>query len=267
MTETPVVSAIMTVYNGEQYVAQAIESLQQQSLRDIEIVVVDDGSSDHTPDILASIQATDSRIRVITKPRIGRARALNVAWRQAQGKYIANLDADDMAEPERLEKQLSFLQQHPEVGVLGAACKVLDKDNGETYFRYPPTNDMTLKHEIIRRNPFVHSVVMMPRQALERIGGYDEQLGVAIDYDLWIRIACHYKLANLPEVLVIKRMHNLAYFRNNITNWQRYVTLSKILWFAWRHLSRRVTDLRYVILNPLRIGLYNSIRRLRTMKH
>ena len=118
----------MTVYNGERYLSEAIRSIQSQSLSDFEFVIVDDGSEDRTPEILREAQA-DSRIRVISKPRLGRARALNVAWTNACGTYIANLDADDIAYPSRLEKQLGFLRQHREIG-LGESRYSSKKANG-----------------------------------------------------------------------------------------------------------------------------------------
>lgn len=169
----PTVSVIMTVYNGERYLAQAIESIRQQSLSDFEFVIVDDGSEDRTRQVLAEAQA-DPRIKVITKTRIGRARALNVAWTQAKGVYIANLDADDLAEPNRLEKQVAFLQKHPEVGLLGTACKILDEDTGHDWVLRFPLTDHELRGALVRCNPFEHNSIIIPQAILEEVGGYNE---------------------------------------------------------------------------------------------
>jgi glycosyltransferase involved in cell wall biosynthesis len=257
MSNTPLVSVITTVYNGEQYLTQAIESIQRQSLTELEYVIVDDGSDDRTPDILAGAQA-DPRLKVISQPRIGRAKALNVAWRQAGGAYIANLDVDDLAEPNRLETQLRFLEQHPEVGLVGTACKILDEQTGTVRLRRLMQTDEELRRALIRHNPFVHSSVMMPRRVLEAVGGYNEMFPVSIDHELWVRLARHYQLANLAEPLTIKRMNRQAYFQNRISTWKKYKTRVKIRWYAWRHLSRRLIELPYVV-DPTGQWLYTRM--------
>lgn len=261
MTKKPAISVIMTVYNGERYLVQAIDSIRQQSLRDFEFVIVDDGSDDRTPEILAKAQA-DPRIKVISKQRLGRARALNVAWTQASGKYVANLDADDMAEPNRLENQFTFLEQHPEVGLLGTASRILNEDDenseNETIVR-PPLTDLELRSALVRCNPFRHSSVMIPRRVLEEVGGYNERFHVSIDYELWVRIACRYRLANLPDVLVIKRVHRFTSFRR-IPLWERYKAHLMIRWYAWRCFSRPVADLRFILYPNRMLRDYVAIK-------
>ena len=249
MTKMPAVSVIMTVYNGERYLAQAIDSIRQQGLHDFDFVIVDDGSEDRTPEILAQA-GIDPRIKVISQPRIGRARALNVAWTHAKGQYIANLDADDLAEPNRLEKQLTFLQQHLEVGLLGTACKVLDEYTGNARIKRPLLTDPELRGGLVQKNQFVHTTVMIPRRVLEDVGGYSECFRVAVDYELWVRIACRYQLANLPDVLNVKRKHRRAYFHHKFPFWERHKTHAAIRWYAWRSLSLHVTDL-YFVLDPI----------------
>jgi glycosyltransferase involved in cell wall biosynthesis len=239
----------MTVYNGERYLADAIDSIRQQSLRNFDFVIVDDGSEDRTSEILTGCKA-DPRIKVISQPRIGRARALNVAWTHAQGAYIANLDADDVAEPNRLEKQLTFLQQHPEVGLAGTACKVLDEYTGKTRIKCPLLTDLELRRALVRKNQFVHTTVMIPRHVLEEVGGYNESFRVAVDYELWVRIACRYQLANLPDVLTVKRRHRRAYFHHKFPFWERHKTHAAIRWNAWRRLSRHPAGL-YFVLDPI----------------
>ncbi len=257
MSKSPIVSVIMTVYNGEQYLAQAIDSVRRQSLDNFEFVIVDDGSNDRTPEILAEAQA-DPRIKVISRPRIGRARALNVAWTRARGAYIANLDVDDLAEPTRLEKQLAFLRQHPEIGLLGTACKILNEETGQERMRRLLLADAELRRALIRHNPFVHSSVMMPRRALEAVGGYNESFPVSIDYELWVRLAARYQLANLPDPLTIKRMNRRAYFQNRIPTWKKYKTRVIIRWNAWRRLSRRAIELPFVV-DPMGQWLYTRL--------
>lgn len=245
MPKNPAVSVIMTVYNGERYVSQAIQSIQNQTLDDFEFVIVDDGSTDRTPEILAEAEA-DPRLKLISVPRMGRAPALNLAWTQAQGAYIANLDADDLAEPTRLEKQFVFLKRNPKVGLLGAGCKIVDEDTGHERIRKQMLTDYELRRALLRHNPFVHSSVMIPRYILKELGGYSEKVPVSIDYELWVRLAGHYQLANLPDILTIKRMNRLAYFHNRIPKWKKYQTRVAIRWHAWRTLSGSPLDLPLV---------------------
>ena len=252
MSTPPLVSVIMTVYNGEKFVEQAIESILRQSWPNFEFIIVDDGSEDSTQEILNRAEAGDPRIRVISYSRIGRAKALNLAWRQSQGSYIANLDADDWAEPERLEKQIAFLRQHPEIGLLGTSYRRLLEGTGEEQIVHCPSDDAELRNTLIRRNPFVHSSVMIPRSVLEEVDGYNENYRVAIDYELWIRIAMRYQIANLPDVLTIKRVNDVAYFRNGVARWVKFKANVAIRWYTWRHLARPLADLRFVMIEPLR---------------
>lgn len=246
MTGTPTVSVIMTVHNGQRYLAQAIDSIGRQSLTDFEFVIVDDGSNDRTAAILEEAQQADPRVEVISSSRLGRARALNMAWAHAQSMYVANLDADDLAHPERLERQITFLHQHPEVGLLGTASRVLDEETGNESTVSPPLQDNILRSVLGRRNPFHHSSVMMPRRVLEEEGGYKESYRVGIDYELWVRIACRFELANLPDVLATRRVHRPAYF-NWISPWEKYRTFVRIRWYAWRWFSLPLADMRFIV--------------------
>lgn len=246
MAESPLVSVIMTVYNGERYLSQAIESIRRQSLPDFEFVIVDDGSDDTTPDILINAQLADPRIKPISSPRLGRAAALNKAWTHANGLYIANLDADDMAEPARLERQASFLQANSKIGLLGSAWRVLYVETGKEDLQRPPLTDCELRKALVRGNPFQHSSIMMPKFVLNEVGGYNEDLLVSIDYELWVRIGCRYNLANLPDVLTVKRIHRDAYFKR-FTLGERYRTHAVIRWQAWRQFSLPLADMRFIV--------------------
>lgn len=252
----PTVSVIMTVYNGEQFVSRAIRSIQQQTWSDFEFIIVNDGSKDNTQQILLEAQASDPRIRVISQPRVGRAKALNIAWTQANGQYIANLDADDTAMPDRLEKQLSFFRQHSEVGMLSTACKLVYKGEAiKEKIVIPPLTNSDLRRALMRRNPIVHSSVMLPRHVLEEIGGYNESLRVVVDYDLWVHIACQYPLASLADVTTIMYIRRKSYFRHTIPSWEKRKAIAGIRWYAWQKLHRDVTELHFVVL-PITRWLY-----------
>jgi glycosyltransferase involved in cell wall biosynthesis len=201
---TPPISVLMCVYNGAPLVGQAVASVLAQTHGDLELIVVDDGSTDGTPDVLAAV--ADPRLRVQHQTRTGLTRALNRALAVARGPLVARLDADDVALPERLARQRAFLAAHPEVGLLGTAAREEDPGGGRPRIVQPPTADAALRRALIRANPFVHSSVMVRRELLERAGGYDERLAVAQDYDLWMRLARLTGLANLSDVLVVRRL-------------------------------------------------------------
>jgi len=194
----------MGVWNGAPQVREAVLSVLSQTMADLELIVVDDDSTDSTPEILASFR--DPRLQVLRRARGGLTSALNVALRLARGPLVARLDADDVALPERLERQLSFLSARPDVGLVGTAAREVDAAGREVAVVRPPTDDAGIRRALIRRNPFVHSSVVMRRAAVEQAGGYDEAFPVAQDYDLWMRMSRVTRMANLPEPLVVRRL-------------------------------------------------------------
>ncbi len=201
---TPAVSVLMGVWNGAPRVREAIESVLAQTMGDLELVVVDDGSTDATASILGSFD--DARVRVTRQSRGGLTSALRSALDLARAPLLARLDADDVALSERLERQRDFLERHPEVGLLGTAAREVDAAGREIGVVRPPTEDAVLRCALIRHNPFVHSSIMMRRTALEQAGGYDPSFPVAQDYDLWMRMSRVTRMANLPEALVVRRL-------------------------------------------------------------
>jgi glycosyltransferase involved in cell wall biosynthesis len=200
----PAVSIVMAVRDGAPWVADAVRSALAQTRADLELIVVDDGSTDATPAILAGV--ADRRLRVERRPPEGLTRALNVALGVARAPLVARLDADDVALPERVARQVAFLDAHPEVGVLGSAAREVNGDGREVRVVRPPEDDAALRRALIRENPMVHSTVTMRRALVEQVGGYDPAFAVAQDYDLWMRLAGVTRLANLPEALVVRRL-------------------------------------------------------------
>lgn len=200
------ISILMSVFNGERFIRQAVESLLSQTYRDFEWLIVDDASTDQTPTILNRLSQQDPRIRVTrNEMNLGLTKSLNRALAQAQGGYVARMDADDIALPERLEKQVAFLDTHPDVGIVGTAYQFVDAHGNVIGERHPSTQDAQLRHKLIRHNPFLHSSVMVRRVLLHQVNGYDEHYRRAQDYDLWMRLASLTKLANLPDMLMQKR--------------------------------------------------------------
>ena len=194
----------MSVHDGARWVGEAVASVLGQTEGDLELIVIDDGSTDATPDVLAAVR--DARLSVHRQPRTGLTRALNRALGLAGADLVARLDADDVALPTRLGRQRAFLAAHPEIGLLGTAAREVDEDGTPVREVRPPADDAALRRALIRANPFVHSSIMVRRALLARAGGYDESLAVAQDYDLWMRLARLTRLASLDEVLVLRRL-------------------------------------------------------------
>ncbi len=206
----PTVSVIMPAYNAEAYVGAAVASILNQDWRDLELVVVEDGSTDGTCAILAEQASRDLRMRLLVQPENrGIVAALNLALSQARGPLIAVQHADDESEPERLDRQVRFLQVHQEVGVLATCVHVIDPA-GQILDIDPYAGGLdnaALQAELLDHNPICHGTVMMRRSCLERVGHYDEALELTEDYDLWLRLAEITELAKLPDRLYQYRHH------------------------------------------------------------
>jgi len=200
----PRVSVVMPVHDGARWLREAVDSALGQTLADLELIVVDDGSTDATADILAAYG--DRRLSVLRQPRAGLTRSLNRALRLAAAPLVARLDADDVALPQRLARQVAFLDAHPEVALLGTGCREIGPGGEARGVYTPPADDAAIRRALIRRNPFVHSSVVMRRSAVEGVGGYDETVAVAQDYELWLRLSRATRMANLPEPLVLRRL-------------------------------------------------------------
>ena len=199
----PKVSVVMSVYNGEKYLKESVESILNQTFSDFEFTIINDGSTDKTPEILRSFN--DERIKVINQENMGLTRSLNKAINLVIGEYIARMDADDVSLPERLERQVEFLDENLDVGMVGTACKEIDRDGQEIGIFSPPTTNNELKKVLIRYNPFVHASVMIRRTVIDKVGIYDESFSSAQDYEFWFRIAKFYKIANLTQLLLVRR--------------------------------------------------------------
>jgi glycosyltransferase involved in cell wall biosynthesis len=204
---SPRVSVVMAVRDGERFVAEAIESLQAQTLDDFELVVVDDGSTDSTAGIVQSLAAQDERIRLHSQSNTGYPEALNVGWGLARGEYVAILDADDLAEPGRLERQLVYLDDHPEVGVVGGSLLLVTGDGRPFYVSAYPATAAEVVAGLQTHCPVGHTAVLMRRAILEEVGGYRSAVALAEDYDLWLRVSERHPIVNLPDIVGRYRIH------------------------------------------------------------
>ena len=193
----PVVSVVMSVFNGERFLREAVDSILNQTFTDFEFIIVNDGSTDGTREILESYE--DQRVVLIHQENMGLTKSLNRGIERASGTYIARQDADDRSFPERLAAQFAFLSAHKDVVLVGSAVEVVSgSGNTLATFRHPTEPD-EIRLTLRKYNCFWHGSVMFRRDGFLALGAYSEQFVTAQDYDLWLRFSEQYRLANLPD--------------------------------------------------------------------
>jgi hypothetical protein len=204
----PLVSVVMSVRDGEAFVAEAMESILAQTLRELELIVIDNASSDGTPAILTAQARRDARVRLTRLDgAVPLADVLNLGCEQARGALIARMDGDDLALSHRLASQVAFLEAHRDVAVVGGAAIVIDAGGRPLDTRRPPVEDARIRASLERRNCLIHPTVALRRDALRAVGGYRAAFLHAEDYDLWLRLAERHLLANLPQPVLRYRVH------------------------------------------------------------
>ena len=198
----------MSVYNEEKYLEKSIVSILNQTFREFEFVIINDGSRDSSAQILDAFASQDPRIRVHHQANAGLITSLNRAASIARGGYLARMDGDDIALPTRIEKQAIFLDSHPEVGLIGTAFYKINEFDQIRELWAMPTDDETIRKVMIQHNPFAHSSVMFRKKIFNRLGGYNLDFYAGEDYELWFRFLSCCKLANLDEPLIKWRFCN-----------------------------------------------------------
>lgn len=207
----PAVSVILPVYNGAADVPFAVRSILEQSFGDFELIAINDGSPrDNSLEVLQHLKETtgDPRMIVVDMPQnVGLAAALNHGIGLARGRYIARQDQDDLSFPTRLAQQVAFLDQHPTHALVGTRAEIWIGDEKTERFHDHATDNATLQFDLLFNNPFVHSSVMIRKDALADVGGYstDRARQPPEDYELWSRIARKYEVANLADRLLAYR--------------------------------------------------------------
>jgi glycosyltransferase EpsE len=234
---SPKVSVVTTVYNGEPYPDRAIPGILGQTFKDFEWIIVDDGSQDRTPEILADLARRDPRVRVFSPGRLGLTAAANYGVSQARGEYVARQDFDDTSFPERLRRQVDFLDAHPEVGVVGGHYVLVDENRGERYVRMPPTDNAAIIAALARYIPFANTLVMFRREVWSREGGYPE-VADHEDLRLWVLAGKRgWGFANIPEVLGEHFVHATSFFHSSFKYVDRQRNLARVQAYAIRELG------------------------------
>jgi glycosyltransferase involved in cell wall biosynthesis len=229
----------MPVFNAESFVAGAVQSILAQTHTNFELIAIEDGSTDRTADILRSFH--DKRLRIITNNgNRGIVESLNAGLGSAAGEYIARMDADDEALPERFERQLAFITLRPDVAVLGTSVQLIDESGQAIGHEGFPLTDAAIRKTMFVHNPFCHGSVLIRREVLTQCGGYDGRFLHNEDYDLWLRIGARHQLANLPDTLLRRRIH-----RESITS-KREIELT----------AYRIRTLAHAVFSYYRNPLY-----------
>lgn len=204
---SPRVSVVMAVYNGERFLAEAVDSILNQTFRDFEFIIIDDGSTDSTPAMLAEYAARDPRIRILSQENRGLIASLNRGCREARGELIARMDADDISLPSRFEKQVAYLDAHPEVGVVSCWMGRIDEEGGDLGMGWEvPTRPGEIGWGLLFGSCVVHAAAMIRRGLMNEADGYRPEALHVEDYDLWLRLVRKMDIASLPEVLFLRRV-------------------------------------------------------------
>lgn len=224
----------MPVYNAEKYLASAIESILRQTYHNFDFVIIDDCSTDASAAIINEYAEKDSRIKAFRTPtNLYISGSLNFGIDRCNTNVIARMDADDIASPERLEKQLALLLSDKQLAIVGSFIELINEDGAIIGERRYPLTDESLKKAMFRHSPFAHPAVMYRKSAVEEFGRYLPVRTPSEDLNLWFRIGTKYEFATVPEILLQYR-----YFADSSSNKKlRQVEMKtlKMRLFAWRH--------------------------------
>ncbi len=205
---TPKVSVILPVYNANRYLRRAIESILDQSYQNLEVIIIDDGSTDDSFKIIKHYADNDQRIIAITRDNLGLTHTLNEGLSIAEGIYVARMDSDDIAYSNRIEKQVRYLQKHPKVKLVGSSYLMINEHSLPIDYVNTPTNHDTITSMLLDGScPISHPTVLFCREAIHAVGAYRKGYESAEDLELWLRLTETSEVSNLPDILMKYRIH------------------------------------------------------------
>jgi glycosyltransferase involved in cell wall biosynthesis len=205
MKQNILVTVLMPVYNQEKYIKFSVESILTQTFPNFELLIIDDGCTDKSMAIVNGFK--DQRIRVIKTPHIGQAGAMNIGLKKAAGKYVARIDADDIALPNRLQEQIAFLEANRKIVLVGSWVEVFDDSGKVLGIRKGPADPLLIRWETIFHNPLPHPSVCFCKEPILALGGYNPSWLHMEDRELFFKVAHKYQAANIPRVLLRYRQH------------------------------------------------------------
>jgi glycosyltransferase involved in cell wall biosynthesis len=265
------ISVLLPVYNGEKFLSESIESILNQTLKNFELVIIDDASSDKTWEIIKRYRKLDRRIVALRNERNLRISAsLNKGLDVAKGKYILRMDADDWSYPRRLEKQYRFMEKHTEIGVSGGSIEVCDEKLKVINKRNYPISDKAVRKVIFRYSPFAHPATIWRKEIMKSAGGYNPNIPLSQDYDLYFRVGKISKFGNLNDVLIKLRTHDDSSSIVRGKFQEQYTIYSRIKAFLEYQYDMSFADKLYTFLQmismviiPARVKfwIFNLLRR------
>jgi len=206
-SKTPLVSVVMPAYNAEKYISEAIESVLNQTFKDFEFIIIDDASTDRSFEIIKKYESLDSRISVLSNPEnLNVARSRNRGISISKGKYVANMDADDISKPTRINDQVNYLELNQDVDICIGNIGVIDGEGRFQYTRIYPLTDSALKSKVFRYNPFPNPTIFCRKYVYEKIGGYDSSFILNEDFDFWLRAGTQFKFGNCGKIVLDYRV-------------------------------------------------------------
>jgi glycosyltransferase involved in cell wall biosynthesis len=209
MTEKPLISVVMASFNeSSEYINQSIKSILDQTISDFELLLIDDSTNSDTITAIDALVSSDSRIKLIRgNEHFGFVKSLNIGLRQAQGKYIARMDSDDIALPRRFELQVAFLENNLDIAVVGGAVNIINEAGEVTSHRKYATSIFKVMLLALMRSPLAHPTAMIRREIIEKGFYYDEKFSKAEDLELWLRLIKNgYKISNIPDIILSYRV-------------------------------------------------------------
>ncbi|MEK7375794.1 MAG: glycosyltransferase, partial [Candidatus Margulisiibacteriota bacterium] len=216
MEINPTVSVVMSVYNGERFLKEAIESILRQAYQDFEFIIIDDGSTDSTFDLIRYYRDIDSRITSCIKTHSGLIDSLNLAAKLARGRWLSIMDCDDVAVPEKLMVQLDFLSQNPDIALLGSSMLNTDENLNPVFLQSYPQNHDDIIKMMRYQNCFSHPAMVINKEAFLKAGGYRTAFLHAEDFDLSLRLLRKHKAANITDPLIKRRIHKGSISLHNL---------------------------------------------------
>lgn len=249
---SPKVTVLMSIYNGQKYLRQAINSILGQTFKDFEFLIINDGSTDRSVEIVQSYK--DSRIRLVHNDQnIGLTKSLNRGLELAQGEYTARMDVDDVSLPKRLEKQAQYLDTNPEVCVIGCWWRAIDDNDAFLSCVHLPVHSYECAFMMFEKGeqPVGHPCVMYRTAEIRRLGGYNPEYCVTQDAELWFRVNAYgHSFANIPKILVLYRIHRHQ-ISSKIEHSQKKYHDRSLSWFLSKKLNKAVSPQEAALIRPV----------------
>lgn len=269
----PLISVVMAAYNTDKYIEEAIKSILNQTFKEFEFIIIDDASTDNTWKIISKFAKKDKRIRAFqNKNNLKVSYSLNRGIKEAKGKYIARIDADDWSYPYRLKLQFDFMEMNPEIGISGGIMEICNENLKPIVQRKYSLTDKELRKSIFYFSPFSHPLIIIRKSILIKTSLYDKQYFPAEDYELYFKIGLLSKFANLDEILLRYRVIN-----NSLTTGQTRLMELNTIKARWKYIKNRYYKIGlfailynlieymsiYLTPNKLKLGIYFLIRNTR----